>query len=325
MSLSNILESKWIRGIAFLVGLIAGIAKVADSIIPTAVQPIVTVCLVITAIYLVAVIAQLFIERTITEQIEKKNNKQVSYDKHTFVENAEHTYQYISERYGIGYLSLDVQWNIKEDGSALLQRTIDTKAYSTVERLDTYLLVPEGDPVGNERHISHDIIESLDPDPDRNITLIDIKRELNKLSALIAISPPLNPGDTTKFRMKERLSTGLYAVNLSPSEVSQREKPYDYSGWTINRPTKKLSLQVFFPEGMKPKVYGAEVRYASASGFPSEQLQYEEQKRLNKARLLGPEGGRYVLTLDVDYPMIGLIYILRWHPIMKNETLNENL
>ena len=229
----------------------------------------------------------------------------------------EASYKYVAGRYGMGYDRLEVDCTIGPDGSALVQRKVTLEAYSETGELDAFLLIPESQPPGEEaREITPVGIKSLSPGWD--VSLAEISKALGSLYTVIKVSPPLSEGQSITYQMTEMLPSNLYAIGLTEEELAARETPYDYFGWNINRPTRKLSLRVWFPEGVKPDVYSGEVRYASAApGFPSERLQHEEQKRLKRPSLAGPEGNRYVLKLDVDYPMIGLIYVLRWRPPVK--------
>ncbi len=221
-------------------------------------------------------------------------------------------YTYFASRYGIGYDALEIKWTINEDGSALLQRVIEIEAFSKIESLDTYLLIPESN---KDRKINFKSVDSLSPG--WNVALSDVKRELGRGSAMISISPPLKREEKMRYAMVEELPAGLYAINLSAEALSQRQSKYDYCGWNINRPTRKVSLQVEFPQYTKPEIFSSEVRYASTSGFPSSTEHYEESQRFGPVLTLSPKGDRFILRLDIDYPMIGLIYILRWQPIAK--------
>jgi hypothetical protein len=230
---------------------------------------------------------------------------------------AENAYRYSAERYGIGYGWLEVQCTIHPDGSAEVQRKVEVEGHSEISELDTFLLIPEKPPPGEKWDIDFVQVRSLSPG--YNVSLIHIPEQEGKLSALIAISPQLGEGQSVIYEMIEKLPPRLYAINFTKEELAKRKSPYDYFGWNINRPTRRLSLRVYFPEDVKPDVYVLEVRYASAApGIPSESFQYKEQGRLEKPSLVGPEGGRYFLKLDVDYPMIGLVYILRWQPLVKD-------
>lgn len=228
----------------------------------------------------------------------------------TFVE--QETYTYTASRYGIGYSSIDVQWTVNMDGSAKVQRMIDVEAYSEISNLDTFLLVPEQSVAENGDLIGFESISSITPGV--TISMLQEEEKSGRQSTLIAISPPMNIGDSMTYKMIENLPEDLYAINITADELRTRTTPYDYAGWTINRPTKHITLRVFFPEGVKPpSIYSAEVRYSTASGFPSTRIQHEEQKKM-KPEIIGLEGNRYILRLVVPYPMVGLIYILRWQP-----------
>ncbi len=322
MDFDSILKSKILRIIALLVGLYSGAAKIIDFLAPPAVQPILTGLIIVAALYFFALFLKIaigFLISKLSQQVIENVHSNPSIfrvildrPKQTDLSEAEQAYKYIAKRYGIGYEDLSVQWNIKDSGSAELQRKITVESFSTIENLDTYLLVPEKDPEGSHRGIDHVKIEALNNK--RDVYLAEKKGEDGKLSALIAISPPLSYGENLSFQMLEKLEKGLYAINLTEEEIRERNEPHDYAGWTINRPTKKAILEVYFPENVIPRIPIAEVKYASASGFPSERMHIEEQKSLNSPILLGPEAGRYILRLELDYPMIGLIYILRWRP-----------
>ena len=116
--------------------------------------------------------------------------------------------------------------------------------------------------------------------------------------------------------MVESLRPGTFAVDLTKEEVEQRSKADEYFGWAISRPTARLSLAVYYPRGVEPTGCRNEVRYASAApGIPSSALQITEQGRVRKPSLDGPEDGAYGLKWDVDFPAVGLIYILVWAPL----------
>ncbi|MCC6601598.1 MAG: hypothetical protein IT327_00220 [Anaerolineae bacterium] len=228
-------------------------------------------------------------------------------------------YTYFASRYGIGYDSLEIKWMINEDGSALLQRVIEIEAFSRVESLDTYLLIPESD---DDRKIDFISVDSLSPK--WSISLSDVKKELGRGSAMISISPPLKIEEKMRYRMVEELPPGLYAIGMTSTELSKRKSAYDYCGWNINRPTRKVSLQIEFPSVIKPENYSLEVRYASTSGFPSSKKHFEESQRFDPVLTLNPQRDKSILRLDIDYPMIGLIYILRWQPLAKETKAASN-
>lgn len=235
-------------------------------------------------------------------------------------------YKYFAERYGMGNRSIEVQWALRDDGSASLIRIIDLEAYSQVTTLETYLAIPEKSTSGSNREIGLEDIES-EP-PFREVKATKVEQHNNRLSVSLSIDPPLRNGDLLKYKMQENLAKKLYSIGLTAEQQKLREKQYDYSGWNINLPTKKIVLKVFIPVKAKPKEFWAEVRYASTAGFPANRIQLEETERLSKPSF-SFEGELFVLKLEVDYPMLGLIYLLAWEPVtrenlsVKNEVLSS--
>ncbi|MGD8626024.1 MAG: hypothetical protein PVJ34_15915 [Anaerolineae bacterium] len=233
--------------------------------------------------------------------------------------SAENAYRYSAERYGIGYGFLEVECTIRRDGSATVKRKVKAEAYTEVGELDTCLLIPE--PAPEDRTWDIDFVRVKTKTIGRTVSLNKDKTVSRNgvLTAYITISPPLAAGDSVTYEMTEELPAGLYAFDFTKEELAKRHSEYDYFGWNIIRPVRKLSLRVFFPDGFKPNVYGHEVRYASAaSGFPSVTTHHEEQQKLERPTLEGPEGNRYILQQDVPCPMVRLVYILRWRPIPKD-------
>lgn len=231
-------------------------------------------------------------------------------------------YGYIAERYGIGYSSIDVKFEIRRDGSAIVTRTIEIEAFSTIENLDTYLLIPERAADGTGRESKSIEVESLSSG---DITITELKK-LNYeqvSSATLTISPSLQPGGRFKYRMEELLPPSLYAIDRTQEQLSNRKSAYDYAGWNISRPSKKLRLNVHFPEYYRPTVFNAQVKYVAASVFPSEQIQHEEQEKISPKMILDPDGTHYIFNIEVDYPMTGLIYILRWKPVARESSGNQ--
>lgn len=224
---------------------------------------------------------------------------------------AELAYQYLAQRYGIGYDMLQVQWTIANDGSAEVRRIVNVEAYSPTQTLDTFLLVPERSPQGQERTITIDAARVDSLTPGKQVKLVRKIGERGKLSTLIEIIPTLLNQDSVKYQMVENLDKGLYAIGLSEKEIRERETLYDYVGWTINRPTRHLSMEVYFPSQFAPNTYSLAVRYASASGLPSHQQNYREEELLKRPTMT-ILGGKHHLKLEVDYPPTGLIYLIRW-------------
>lgn len=223
--------------------------------------------------------------------------------------DAEKAYKYSATRYGIGYDLTHVKLRIDDDGSATLQRTVNVEAYSKIDVLDTYLVKTEENDAASQSGLQLVYIESLNPD--NVIKLEDQKDDLSRrLSTVMAISPQLGYGESITYDMMEKTSPSLFAT--SGAELAKRESPFDHFGWSINRPTRRLVLEVSFPEGCQISEFKAEVKLAGVGGFPSTQPQLEEQKRLREFILLDKSLPNQTLKFELLYPMTGLIYILNW-------------
>jgi hypothetical protein len=226
---------------------------------------------------------------------------------------AEENYKYQAKRYGMGYVHSGIECYINNDGSAKVYREVHIEAHSEISEIDTYINIPEEDPLGINRYIEAGEIECLD---DHEVNLIPIDNKPGRLLAKIVITPPLKSEDTLKYKILQmKLPQRLFGIDISPEELILRN-PIDYFGWHIDRPTKYLSLDVYFPTGKRPTGYAGEVVYAASAGVPTEKVQYEEQKKLmspNFSRV----AERGVLKMVVDYPLSGLIYRIRWNPFLK--------
>ncbi len=227
-------------------------------------------------------------------------------------------YTYSTKRYGIGYDSLDIECIIDEDGSAVIRREVVATAYSEVDTLYTYLLTAEESPSGKKRNLQHGNLKSLTES--KSVTWkANKKRRDDRLSGEIIIFPPLSVGESITYEMRENLPKKLFAINLSKIELGKRETPWDYINWNIIRPTRKLSLRVYFPEYAKPKYVNAEVRYSTPAGLSIGNLQHEERKLLHDQVKEETGGGQSVLKLEIDYPMPGLVYEIRWLPLAAED------
>ena len=251
-------------------------------------------------------------------------SSQIPVDQLELKQADEQVYVWLAERYGWAHGALSVECTIEEDGSASIRRRVQVEAYSEISQLDTFLLIPESSPDGEEeRIIEPERVRSLTPGRDISSRRpSEPARELSMI--LLAIYPPLQDGESLMYELEEHTSPGLYAINPGEEELSQRKTPYDYFGWHISSPTRRLSLKVYFPAGFKPYFYETEVRYTIvATGLASEGRQQKEEDRLEKPSLVGPEANRYVLKLDVDHPMTGFVYIIRWWPDFLRPELKD--
>lgn len=232
-------------------------------------------------------------------------------------------YLYMAARYGVGYGLLDVSCDLRYDGSATIKRTVTVEAFSRMNDLETSLLIPEMAESGTWNEQSRVSVASRTEQP-YIVSLGALKRVGNKQFAQIVFAPELAEGKSLTFTLTETLFSGIFAMGLSHKEVDKLGEK-DYFGWNIDRPTRALRLSVYFPKRVKPKVFGTVVQYSLAfSDTQTARYQYEEQKRLQDPILSESEEGRYFLSLDVKYPMVGLMYILYWLPVAKKDEIPDD-
>jgi hypothetical protein len=255
-------------------------------------------------------------EEKLLSYMEKAPERREAADVQRLIDADQATYDYLARRYGVGYEHLEINWTIREDGSATVERTVRAVVYSDISELETALVIPDEPPSGESWNIDPVSVRSCTDD--RTVVLDSFDSVNGKLSAKLQITPQLVAGEHFAYEVVEQLPAGLYAIELSQKELKQRlvVDPFDYAGWIINRPTRKFLLSVHFPVSFRPTVYDYKVRYAAvAPGMPSKMSHRDERNRLIRPSLKGSYGQRYVLSLEVDYPMIGLVYSLQWKPV----------
>ncbi|MFN2164825.1 MAG: hypothetical protein ACK2U9_01015 [Anaerolineae bacterium] len=224
-------------------------------------------------------------------------------------------HEFAATRYGIGYGKIDVQCVIERDGSIRVIRQVIVEAYSEIESLDTFLVLRDLPDEVEDWDVDRIRIRSLRPL--HTVTLRNPTSDGRKLSVELVISPQLTAGQSMEYELQERIAEPVIKLGISKTEQDERRDHgrFDYFGWTINRPTRHLTLRVYFPPEVEPAVYGNEVRYAPAApGISSTRTHHVERQRLDSPSLEDCAGGRRCLTLEVPYPMVGLIYLLRWLP-----------
>lgn len=226
-------------------------------------------------------------------------------------------YELSQVKYGMGYEALFVDLVICDDGSGIVTRTIDVVAASRISKLDAFLQSVAKD-AGHEE-IKLVAVEMLEGD-----FIITISRKISKQGAQsieIAISPPLKPGQSLKYRIKEKLPVGRYSfISAEENLEDHREKDdvfglHDYFGWHINRPTRYFQANVYFPRTWEPTIFSDVVYLATASLIPFDFKNEHEAARTQFKRIADSKRQCFALDLKVDYPMIGLVYAASWLPV----------
>lgn len=232
----------------------------------------------------------------------------------------EQIYQYLAERYGLGYLLHSTKCTIAYDGSAQVIRNVTVEAYSEVSSIDSFIRIPEEGPDGVPTKIAPGNLKSFDY---HKLDWKPVERIAGKFRAKITIEPPLQPGETLKYQILEsKLPTGLYAIDKTQAEIEARENPIDYWGWQITRPTKRLVLEVVFPFGSRPANCEIGVYHAISPGVADEHYPPKALLDIQNAEVTINDFDDSFYK-EFDYPVFNMIYSLRWKPKAKEVQLSE--
>lgn len=218
----------------------------------------------------------------------------------------EDVYLWLVRRYGLGYDLMDVECEVKKDGVAVHRRLV-VRAHSLVEQIDNTLSLQPGP--NSSTQVEPPRIKSSD-----SRRSFGIERGIRLPGAVVVnVSPGLQESEIAEFTLTEEIKGKFFETAVSQEEHEHRvnETDQDFFAWRIDRPTRKLALKVTFPAGATPTAYNPRVFFAPVvPGLPIRQ-QKEERDRIRDFSLLGvpPQ-----LLLEVDYPVVGLMYAIYWNP-----------
>jgi hypothetical protein len=326
----RILQSSILRGFAVIISILAALFKLAGGAFPSQVQSLAVIFLLLAGAYLLA--AALYQWRGDIKQ-RRKNEEEWRAEIARKLERLEHVgqpraeveerrdainsedqdkkmYMWLVRRYGLGYELMDVECEITTDGVNVRRRLL-ARAHAGVQQIDNTLFL-KPDQQSPKSILRPPRITSLDPN---RAFYIETPKETPGI-VVVTISPPLRELESTEFVLSEEIKGQFYASTISRSELQRRTKEddEDFFAWRIDRPTRKLSLKVTFPEDIRPMSYSHRVFFAPvAQGLPNRE-QHEELRRINTPVLGTSPRGQPQLVLSVDYPAVGLLYAIYWNP-----------
>lgn len=146
----------------------------------------------------------------------------------------------------------------------------------------------------------------------------------SSLKNVIHIRPALKKGERLTYSFRMEREHGCYMMTQESMQKSLSEKqqpalwPYESLGITIKHPTERLKLVVIFPEGYEPE---GEDNYGVYYGQTMEDTADVEKSRLMKSGSFSythDEVGKVILSLVVEYPIMGLTYAIRWVPLEED-------
>jgi hypothetical protein len=203
----------------------------------------------------------------------------------------------------MSYQSYKATCAIDTSGAATFTREMALKAYSEVANVTYYMLLPEYPP--EDEHIL-DLMDLRSVDSDHEVhPVVEEEQISGRLRLEATIDPPLRPGKELRLESPERATGPLFVFEKEPGNSMD----WDYFAWDVSRPTRRLEVSVVFPPGRRPLKPIHDVWYALGLSMIRHDAEYERVARnLEENR----EGVVSILRLSVEYPILGLTYVIRW-------------
>jgi hypothetical protein len=240
--------------------------------------------------------------RSVWPEIEKKLDTGVT---KLLSEHPEQAYEFYARRYGVGHAEVSFQGTLREDGMLTIRRQVTVEAFWETKTLDTFLTFHEGTNHNRDSDLARADVVSLEAGRHVETRVRDAER--NRLAADLVFDPPLKPEERTSYLMTERSIEPIYDLSDGAEERTK------YFGWSVYRPTRLLTITVTLPESLEPHKPRVEVMRASTFGFSGERVEEAESSRLQESlHLRQRNGGEWILTLTVDFPVHGFIYKVAW-------------
>lgn len=154
------------------------------------------------------------------------------------------------------------------------------------------------------------------------------RKSSHSLALNINFSPALSENQHAEYSKTFNYQNGVFL--MTHEQVSQQiskkqwplSEPFEFTGASIKYPTKKLILSISFPKDYK--ISGNE--YFDVYKGDLFERSIDEYKRINEKRFfsyIDSQNGKS-LKLEIDYPELGMKYILKWMPPSELE-LNNNV
>jgi hypothetical protein len=212
-----------------------------------------------------------------------------------------------ARKYGYGYLGLTVTayLEVKDgQGSMTSRRRVHLKTTSVQNHIRHYLQT------SNEQLEGSVEVTELEQIKPKNTTVSFEKvKDLSRPSGMVidvAFNPPLDPGEVAIYQVTEQFPPGSFAIDAQ--QVAQLSPKCEYFAWHIDKPTKHIHFAIRIPDYLHP----AKCRHDVWYGLHSRQTHRAESERVGLFFSSESDGVYTCLQLDVEYPVLGLDYVLIW-------------
>jgi hypothetical protein len=224
----------------------------------------------------------------------------------------EEAFRYLSTVYGWGYASLDVTGTIDREGGMRIERNLTVQARRKLDRLPQSLHV---EPSGRDAYKSANIAVFSRTEgiriPERKVHPLN-----NGWVVDLSLFPPVEAGRQFSLSLSEELPKGNYQVGVQRTERPKPGEQCDWLNWRIDRPFRRLSMTIVFPRGYQPKNEKVCVYYQPLPQDPDDGQHHEDEEARAEGHLIkGNMDGQTTLTLNIELPVLGLLYHVRWDPL----------
>jgi len=216
-------------------------------------------------------------------------------------------YQIAASSIGVAKDNLSIITDIHDlDGTTEARVSMDVRAVTQdVRLLEHHYSIPNF-PGGS----IEDLVKLLDIRSAHKVT--PKTRQQNELTIIYSfeIHPRVQRGKILPLSFRRESPAGTYAMTLQESKGRGEDDQVKYL--LVRYPSNHLHSEVIFPLGYTPQGHTFDVWFGTGRvRHQPEYTRIETDKAYQEKYI---EDGRFSMILDVEYPCVGLYYVLRWNP-----------
>ena len=225
----------------------------------------------------------------------------------------------LARRYGLAYRELRVVQTIGLLGQVELRREITVvTADETLGKISQSLNIQPGKDETVEILKKERVFVTAQT-PGFNAVVDDIVPLAGGWFVEVVFTPIVSANSEIQFTLSEILPEGNMKVGWTKAKFAAENIKNQYFGWRIDRPTQHFHAEVRFPRSYEPKGVRALVAYQPLPESIGDARLHERegatvQSLLQTVRINDLPS----LTMDVELPLLGMMYLLRWDPLSSD-------
>lgn len=292
--------------LAFWVTCIGTVASIGTVVLALTADRVITFLLIISIIVVACLILLVrSYRRALLASVKDYEILQRRYDDKKFLHEA------ISLNYGIVKDRYAVTTQIHPDGSAdaIVDQIVRAVSHP-VEHIEySYKIPTHTEDIGSRITLTEETRV-----PGHIVTVRSIFKQPRSNHFEIHFAPPIDVHESVQFVLARHSPVGTFTMDPEQLPANQ---PWEYSRQRISYPTKLLRCRLIFPSGYKAE----QIQVAASYGIAGV-VHRHETARLMKENCLRyeEEGESFVIKLNVEYPIHGLMYLVQWRPVKVAES-----